>query len=113
MEQVGLLGDFPEQGAALLTEKTKHHIRMRTKACKSLEIMYSGNEVHLFCSNTLLSFLGSRPFAAPRHLGFIAGLAGRAHFYRSVLKWSRRNCHFVSTLQIIFIHLNGITLSKF
>lgn len=26
MQQVGLLGDFPEQGAALFAEKTKHDV---------------------------------------------------------------------------------------
>lgn len=41
VEQVGLFGDFPEQGAALLTEKTKkHHSTGRIKACETLKIMY-------------------------------------------------------------------------
>lgn len=53
------------------------------------------------CSDALLSLLGSRPLAAARHLGFIAGLAGRTNFYRGVLEGSRRNRHLVPALQKI------------
>lgn len=98
VQQVGLLGYFPEQKTALLAEKTKHNMVKRMKGWKILKIMHLFKEIHLFSSYALLSVLGSCPLAAPCHFRFIARLARRTHFYRSILKWSRCNSHLVSTL---------------